>query len=388
MRYFSVPSDFKFETIDRYTELNNMYSESKVIETYGQVTSGTLLNSGRVISVLPQIDFKGLEEYIKYSKTNNIEFNYTLNPACFGNKEFTLSGIQELKTLLQQLEQVGVTSLTVTSPPLMELIQQSVNNFKLKASAICEITSPNKALFYKNLGTGRIVIDPDITRNFNAIRNICKAFGDGVEIIINNMCYKDCAYKMFHYNHEAHCTDFNNKDTIQDYYFNRCSMQKAGSVSNYVRLNWIRPEDISFYYEAGIRYFKIQGRQSVIKGNIVKTVRHYFDMEYDGNLLDLITLYAPYNAFQPYLDNKKLDGFIESFYNNPGLCSGICSQCGYCDQYAHKSVEWEAADQLNKHALNFYKGYDTYSKHVKKSEDPRLVQNPIDNECLNIDFNL
>ena len=72
-----------------------------------------------------------------------------------------------------------------------------------------------------------------------------------------------------------------------------------------IRLNWIRPEDLHYYYELGIRHFKIQGRQNVVTGDVVKTLRYYIDEDFNGNLYDLITLFSPYNAFQPYMDNKQ-----------------------------------------------------------------------------------
>ena len=317
MKYFSLPADFRHSTLDRYQELNHRYKDSKIVETYGQVTAGTVLNSGRVTAVLPEVDFRGLEQYVKYSSDRNMEFNYTLNPACLGNLEFSAQGIRQVQRLLERLYNMGVSWLTVSSPSLIELVRASGLKFRMKASALCEITSPGKALFYKKSGMERMVVDPDVTRDFRVLRNICKVFGEGVEIIVNNVCYKNCAYKMFHYNHEAHRTPANTSQTITEYYFNRCSLQKAGSIENPIRLNWIRPEDLKYYKEVGISYLKIQGRQNVLQGDVVKALTHYIGENYDGNLFDLITIFAPYNAFQPYIDNKKLEGFVQRFFQHP-----------------------------------------------------------------------
>lgn len=366
MKYFSVPADFKIETIDRFCDLNNSFDDSRVIETYGQVTSIGMVNSGRITDVLPKVDLKDFERYVGYSKSKGINFNYTLNPACMGNFEFSPEGIGEIVDLLKTLQAVGVNSLTVTSPQLIELVQGTGMDFKIKASAICEITSPSKSLFYKNKNVERIVVDPDITRDFDCLRRICNLFGSGVEIIVNNVCYKNCAYKMFHYNHEAHCTPKNSAQTIKDYFFNRCSMQKAGGVKNSIRLNWIRPEDLKYYTDVGISHFKLQGRQNVLHGDIVKALRHYFTQDYEGNLFDLITIFAPYNSFQPYIENKKLDGFVKAFYENPGFCRDMCDSCGYCEGYAQKSTDQRSVEELNGKALEFYKNYDSYTKLLDK----------------------
>lgn len=386
MKLFSIPADFKQETIDGLYQLNSSYTDSKVIETYGQLTDGMILNSGRIIDALPKVNLNMLERYVKHSKQRGIEFNYTLNPACMGNFEFSTEGVVEINLLLQQLYNIGIRLLTVTTPSLIELIKASGFKFEIKASAICEITSPSKSLFYKNIGVNRVVVDPDITRDFEKLENICKTFGTGVEIIINNVCMKNCAYKMFHYNHEAHCTNNNPLQLVKDYYFNRCSMQKAGEFKNAIKLNWIRPEDLKHYYNIGISHFKIQGRQNVVQGNILATLQHYFDESFDGNLFDLITIFAPYNAYQPRIDNAKLDGFIDAFLNNPSFCRDMCSSCGYCEKFAYKAMNIESVTELNKKAIEFYRGYDRYTKLVNDKVQDVSTKKLFSENDLNVGF--
>ncbi len=360
---FSIPSDFKEETINCLEKLNKeKEGKAKIAETYGQATETEIQSSGRVTEALPKVTLRTLEDYVKYSRDRGIGFNYTLNPACFGNYEFSLKGIEQLLRFLRTLHNIGIQSLTVTSPAIFEIVSGSGLPFKLKASAICEVASPDKASFYKKLGADRIVLDPDITRNFKVIKNIYRAVGDASEIIINNVCYKNCPYKMFHYNHEAHCHSRHGEQDIKDYYTNRCSLQKAGGVMHPIRLNWIRPEDLHYYYELGIRHFKIQGRQNVVTGDVVKTLRYYIDEDFNGNLYDLITLFSPYNAFQPYMDNKSLDGYIGKFIKQP--CDDLCGECGYCENFAEKSMEKAKVLEINKNATTFFKEFDTYTKVV------------------------
>lgn len=385
MKYFSVPADFKLETIDRLHELNAAHMNAKLIETYGQATSIGLVNSGRVTDALPKVELKDFEKYVMYSESKGIRFNYTLNPACMGNAEFSKEGIREIIKLLKTLHGIGVDSLTLTSPQLIELVKSTGMDFRIKASAICEITSPSKSLFYKKMNVDRIVVDPDITRDFNCLSRITEIFGTGVEIIVNNLCYKNCAYKMFHYNHEAHCIPQNISQDIKDYYFNRCSIQKAGGVKNTIRLNWIRPEDLKYYIDIGIFHFKIQGRQNILQGDIIKTLKHYFSEEYDGNLLDLITIFAPYNSFQPYMDNKKLEGFVKKFYENTDFCKDMCDSCGYCESYARKCMEAVQVEELNAKAISFFNNIDGYTevlKNYQRTQQKKLI----DEGELNLDF--
>lgn len=375
MIFFSIPADFKNTTIDRLNQLNETYPNAKVIETYGQLSEGTFLNSGRTTDVIPYADFKVLEQYVEYGNKNNIKFHYTLNPSCMGNMEFEEEGIDKIQTLLNQLYEIGIYSFTIAIPPLMEIARSLNEKLEIKTSTICEITSPGKGMFYKNLGAKRIVADADITRDFKTLKNICKAFGDGVEIIVNNVCYKNCAYKIFHYNHDSHCNQKGNiKGLIKDYYTNRCSLQKSQEPENLIKINWIRPEDLKYYKEIGIRHFKIQGRQSVLKGNLIRTVESYMKEDFDGNLFDLITLFAPYNAFQPYIDNKKLDQFVERFYRYPNFCTDLCESCGYCASFAEKAMLPEEVGRLNEQAQKFYREYDKFSKIIIPDKHESLGQ--------------
>ena len=99
---------------------------------------------------------------------------------------------------------MGIRHLTVCLPTLMTIIKDSGHPFSIKASTTCQINSAFKAQYYRNRGLDRMVIDEDITRDFRRIRQICAAFGDGVEMIINSLCIKDCPNKMFHQNQCAH----------------------------------------------------------------------------------------------------------------------------------------------------------------------------------------
>lgn len=386
MKYFSLPADFKTETIDKYDQCNQKYADSVVTETYGQLTVGNVLNSGRVIEVLPEIDYKKLETFFNYSRKKGIDFDYTLNPACMGNYEFSRQGVIEIKRLLRNLYNMGIELLTVTIPALIELIQASGMKFKIKASAICEIMSPDKALFYKNIGAYKMVVDPDITRNFRKLQSICQVFGDGVEIIVNNVCYKNCPYKMFHYNHEAHRVPGIENQTVTDYYFNRCAMQKARDFKNVMRLNWIRPEDLKYYMESGIHHFKIQGRQNVLRGDPVKALESYMKEEFDGNLHDLITIFAPYTSFQSYMDNKKLDNFVKTFFDNPDFCRDTCETCRYCEGYGKKCMDPEKVKELNEEARLYFEETDQFTRLHKENNPDKPETNMFQKEELNFEF--
>lgn len=359
IKFFSIPADFSLDNLHKIHDLNQKYEDSFVDELYGQITDAPILESGRVTSTIPQVTFKELEQYVKECNKYKIKFNYTLNPSCMGNFEFTNIGIKTIIGFIKKLREIGIVDITVTIPALMELIQSVSKDFKIKASAICEIINPTKAIFYQNIGVDKIVLDPDITRNFGVLKNIRKVFKGKIEIIANNVCLKNCPYKKFHYNHDSHCIE-KDPNIILDYYTNRCSLQKASNFENPIKLNWIRPEDLSFYTDIGIQYFKIQGRQNIIKGDIIRTLEAYMSMNYEGNLFDLITIFAQYNSFQVYIDNKKLKGFLRPFATGKLTCEDICEECRYCYNYMSRSTFIDDAKIKNENCQKFFQDYDKY----------------------------
>lgn len=360
-KIFNVPADFKKETITEYKKFNSTQRKAVINETYGQLTEGYMIKSGRTIKSLPGINFKKLEEYVDFSLQEGIRFNYTLNPACLGNFEFTTKGEKEIKRLLTDLWNIGIKDLTISSPVLIDLVKILGFDFNMKVSAISHVDSITKLLFYKEQGINRVVIEPDLHRDFSKLQQMVTAFGTGIEIIINDICFNNCPYKIFHYNHEAHENDYSNQ--AENYFFMHCGIQKSHNFRNYLKLNWIRPEDIKFYEKMGIHNFKLQGRPYVANGDIIKTLMCYTEENYEGNLLELLHLFAPYDSkHQPYIDNKSLTGFIEPFYNNTLVCSELCDDCGYCQQYVEKAIK--DSKELLIEADLFYHEQDQFLKQV------------------------
>ena len=368
IKYFNVPADFRSETIDKYEELNEKYTESKVIETYGQFTIDNYIGSGRAYDLLPQVDLEALEKYIAYSRERGIGFNYTLNSTCMGNMEFTREGILKIIRFLDELHRVGVRSLTVALPPLMEIIRMHQYDFEIKSSTVCQVVNADKAMSYKKLGVNKIVIDESINRDFEALRNIRNAFGDKVEIITNVICYKNCIYEMFHHNQTSHDSGVESDKSSATYYSHRCIMKRCESPEKILKLAFIRPEDLVHYTDIGIHYFKLQGRQAVKDGDPVRAVTCYMEEDFDGNLMELLDMFSPTNSFQIYVDNKKLDNFIEPFVKINGFCKNNCLECNYCEKFAKEHMDYQDIDKVFQLAENFYNQYDQFNNMVKEVE--------------------
>ncbi|WP_257675400.1 U32 family peptidase [Clostridium felsineum] len=384
MRYFSMPADFKKETIDEYYKLNSKYNDSKVFETYGQVTIGSRVESGRPLDKLPEISIKNLEEYITYCSERDIKFNYTINAPTIQNREFTQNGIKDFLRFLDEIYCAGVRSLTIALPSLIELVKLTKYNFEIKASAICQINTVEKAKNFKKFGVNRIVLDESLNREFGTMKRIREECGEEVEIIVNSICAKNCSNRIFHYNQIAADSLADVNEISVDYYAHRCMLKRCENPSNILRLTWIRPEDIKYYEAIGVNRYKIQGRNSVLKGDPVRTLECYMRGSYDGNLMDLIELFNNQNSFSPNIDNKKLDGFIKPFYEKKDFCKNDCGACNYCNNFAQKCMSIQQVSETNKIATEFYNEYDKYINLVKKLTNDE--ENNISEE--NFDFNL
>lgn len=338
MKYFCMPSDFKNDTVDRYAEINGRYKDSQIVETFGQMAPDTFFGSCRSPRGLPQVDRRKLEEYVKYCNGKGIEFNYVVNATCMSNEELTGEGQKKINEFFRTLEDIGVGWVTISLPSLMEIARQAAPGLKIKASTVCQINSPHKAKFYGEMGIGRIVLDEDIYREFDTLKRIRGVYSGDIEIIVNSFCINDCPYKMFHYNSLSH------SHAIRDecaYYSSRCRNIHAGA-ENFMRLNWIRPEDLHYYSGIGIDYFKLQGRTNVYTGDPAKAVLHYIEEHYDGDLISLLELFSPEKPLtlaDCRIDNSKLEGFFDTFAADPAFCSKVCDDCGYCRSFAEKSMD-------------------------------------------------
>ena len=365
MKSFFLPADFKAETVDAYAALNAKYDDSKVVGTYGNITVKNCFGSGRNADKLPKVGLEELRSYVEYSQRHNIDFSYTLNPSFMENREFTPEGIKEIRSFLGKLRGVGIRSIIVALPSLMEVVKASGHDFRIKASAICQITSANKALYWKQMGADAMVIDETINRDFANLRRIRKAFGEDVQVIVNSICHQDCQYRMFHYNQISEDSVSESNPISCAYFQLRCAQRLYGDLSNYFKTTWIRPEDLKHYIAAGITHFKLQGRQSVLTGDPVRAVECYFNEHYEGDLKELLFMFAPSDKFQLSVDNASLEDFLKPFVENEDFCKRDCTGCDYCEAYAKQLFNSSATEVVREKAMAVMAEKDPYRKIIK-----------------------
>ena len=356
---FSIPADFNIGSIKTINKLNSEHKNAKIYEVYGQITIGHPIGSGRANDLLPSVDRLILKEYIDTLEKNNIEFNYTLNSICLGNMEFTESGYRDIKEFILDLYSIGVRKFTIALPSLIDVIRLLKLDIKIKASTCCQITNVNQAIAYEKMGVKHIVIDERINRDFATINEITTYYQGDTEVIVNVICHKNCIYEVFHHNQTSHDIACSQVQPSTLYYSHKCALQQTTKPSDFLKLNWVRPEDLHLYESVGIRYYKIQGRQSVLKGNIYKTVQAYMERSYDGDFVQLVNCFHKLNSFQYEIDNRFLDSYVKPYFENKNFCHSNCRACNYCDEYIKKLIGFSRMEQLYKQAQSFYTSYNT-----------------------------
>ncbi|NOZ84985.1 MAG: peptidase U32 [Deltaproteobacteria bacterium] len=361
-----------------------------VYEVYGKLTADPF-GGGRPSFYLPKVDRKGVEQAVKDYHARNIEFNYLLNASCMANLEFSKQGQQKLRKMLDWLSEIGVDSITVGTLYFLKTIKRRYPHFKVRVSSHRYTDNARKARFWEDNGADCIVVsEVNIYREFEALRAIRESVKCDLQLIVNNSCRQDCAIAANHACSLSHASqddeDRDRRSIPLDYSILFCLNYKLSEPINYLRANWIRPEDLHHYEAIGYENFKIVERNTPTK-ILLERVNAYVNRSYDGNLLDLVQFFSyDENKFSKrekdlfslrrllkyfmkpkainllkfakvvdlgrtigllfprtgepgvYIDNKALDGFIDRFLKQ-GCQAMDCERCGYCQRWADKVVQ-------------------------------------------------
>ena len=388
---FSVACNFDTKLIDNI-------SEYPVYEVFGKLTED-FFGGGRPSFYLPEVNKSRLEKYVKYCHENGIEFNYLLNSSSMNNVEFTTKGQKELRKILDWLTQIKVDSITVSNLFFLRAIKQNYPNFKVRISAHRETDNARQVRFWEDNGADCVVIsETTVHREFKVLRAMREAVSIDLSLIVNNWCRQDCAIAS---NHAVLLSNASRKGTQNfplDYCSVYCNAFRLEEPVNYLRANWIRPEDLHYYEEMGYTNFKIVERNTPTD-ILTLRVDAYNNRRYDGNLLDIVQNYS-YPAtsmkskdekdsfslkrmtkyfFKPfqfnmtkfpeivkfgknasmlypregdnpvYVSNRNLDGFLKRF-ETQGCEEMDCENCFYCHRWAEDAVffnrEWR--EQMTK----------------------------------------
>ena len=192
----------------------------------------------------------------------------------------------------------------MASPFLLEIVKHSYPQLRVRVSVFACIDHVRKAKMWEDLGADCIMLDSLlVNREFRLLRALRKAVQCDLQLLVNNSCLQSCAFSHYHMNTLAHASQsgHHSKGFFVDWCFLRCTMMRLMDPVNYVRSEWVRPEDLHHYEALGYDHFKLTERGAPTPV-LVRRVKAYSERAFDGNLLDLV---------QPYGFQKKMAGAPE-----------------------------------------------------------------------------
>lgn len=359
-----------------------------VIELYGKLRQDTI-GGGRAPYQLAHVSRRRLAQHVHEAHAAGIEFNYLLNSSCMGNREITRSGQRAIEKLLEWICKIGVDAVTIATPYLLKLVKTRYPQLKVRISLFAGVDRVRKAQMWEDLGADCIVLDSIlVNRELKALERIRKSVECDLELLVNNNCLMGCALAPSHMNAIAHSAQscHENKGFFIDWCFLKCTEMKLRDPVNYIRSEWVRPEDLHVYEDLGYDRFKIVERD-IPTEMLIMRVKAYAERRFEGNLLDLIQPFGfkgikkddryyrrgigwlsrflirpglvnpfrmlllkrladlrcmtrPVEGEPPvFIDNRALDGFIERF-RETGCRDVNCSDCRWCDKFAAQAIHY------------------------------------------------
>lgn len=358
MNHFKIGSNFDEHLIERIKEINDSSEKNIIDEVYGSRRESEKFTA-RPGFRLPDIDRKRFCDYVSELKKIGVSFNYTLNTSSLGSKVNIQENEQEILEYINFLSNVGVDTITVALPIVAEYVRTIDKHIGLEVSTIAHIdTITQVAIWKERYNISKICGNLHKNREIRFLKNLtsyCKNNDIILTLMVNEFCgnglvngtgVSNCIYRDHCYN--LHSMGYNKEDKINcDYPMGRCIQSRSNDIE-WMKLNFIRPEDLKLYNSIGIDHFKITGRTGSTS-YISKIVKAYFEEQFSGNLLELwkhletIEDRKDDSTFTPeyYIENSCLDGFLlHWFENEQHICAN--EECGvscmYCDNFFYKNV--------------------------------------------------
>lgn len=350
-----------------------------VYEIYGKLPYD-VVGGGRPSYMSTPLSRRQLAAYVAACHQSGIEFNYLLNAACLGNQEWTRPFQKRLNKLLDWLSEIGVDTITMAVPLLLQIIKQRYPHFKTKVGIYAQVDTVKRAQYWEGLGADGITLESfSINRDFEKLARIREAVRCDLILIANHFCQPNCPYQVQHQAGHAHASNTERRFLV-DYPLLQCNYRRLTEPAILISAGWIRPEDLHHYEALGYQTFKLIER-NIPSEALLERARAYSERRYEGNLARILLSWGfarhPPNfswwhflrTFGPWkispsryrlvlkwlqlqgifftrrgklpvvIDNQAIPGdFLEHFKNGEDCCDLDCAGCNYCTAIAEKAV--------------------------------------------------
>lgn len=295
-----------------------------VKEIYGALPNGGPVKHGRSPDAVVQVTRDDAVRFREKCRQENISFTYLLNaPFNFNGDPGLVKEVDEYIDWIAQ--DLKADAVTVSSRDLMKHVRSRCPDLPIHISTIAGVRNERDLERYLDVTPNRVVPHHDLGKNWRDLGDIVELgnrYGIEVELLATESCLFSCPNRAAHYQSlTGGCGDVRFHTTC-----NTTKLEKprqllmAGGV--------IRPEDINFYGEMGVRHIKLSGRSKPAAW-MPEVAAAYQSHNYDGNLIRLLGIDPSLKAEDwMHLDNKSLNGFIQ------GYPQGSAREgAEYCDQW-------------------------------------------------------
>ncbi|WP_338951245.1 U32 family peptidase [Fusobacterium nucleatum] len=394
---FTIGTNFDKELINNISIIDK---NKDFISVFGKLRTD-FLGGGRAANLLPEISFNELEKYINLCHKNNLKFNYLINPMCMENMELETNTHYKIIEYIDNLVSIGIDAITINSPYLCEMIKSRYPNLTITIGLYAYVHDMNLLRRWINLGADEITLAHENNRDFYLLKQMLeytKNKNVNLRLIANNVCLHLCPYAMMHGTVQSHASQKHSKTRCDiDYCMTKCISEKIKNVTNLMCSDWIRPEDIHYYEELceSVGNYNLSIKLVERTKNtefLTRVIKAYSSRKYKGNLLDILLwpkydemliksksdeeideikkLYnmdeynnylKQFNLPNIFIDNQKLDGFLEKFVKKYDCDKKICTAiikndiyekdysksytCDYCKVWGDKVITFNQEER-------------------------------------------
>lgn len=341
---FSLPHNGNPRTLDAQLALNGR-NGNRVREVYLNVPQ-EVAGSGRAggSDRMTQEQFVRVAEHVHAA---GVGVNMTMNATCGGSDWYSPERAGTVVDFVRRMhEDHGVEAVTLANPFYIEKVRQACPDIEISASVLAEIDCVGRAQAFAGAGATTFTPATSINRDLGLLAAITARTGLEVKPMVNEGCLYKCPYRTFHMNLISHRSR-EARPEGQDFSF-ACGERIAHDPAEVFRSNWVRPEELARYAQAGAAgFFKVVGRD-MLASKVMRACTAYLDESYDGNLLDLLcSSVGFYNVeTSAYVDNKALGE--SGYFERLSTCDRACHECGYCSKLAaeHLRYGWVTEENL------------------------------------------
>lgn len=276
-----------------------------------------------------------LKEDLKQIRSWKISLDLLWNANCYG----AYSASEKLRAeCCSVLEHLAASDLmpevfTTASPFLAEMVKREFPGLDIRASVNMRIDS-TLAMEYLADIFDSFYIRRDLQRDIETVKLFsgwCRSHGKKLCMLANSGCLRNCPSQTYHDNLVAHDSEISEIRNVPDFIPHLCwsIFRKPEHYEEFLRMNWVRPEDIAGYAP----YFDVIKLATRAHSNPRSVIGAYSREKFDGNLLEL-TEPGFSRAFAPFIiDNSK---FPKNWIQSAGRCAATCTHCGKCTEILKK----------------------------------------------------